>query len=430
MFIKAAWLSFAGSKTSLNSSKGAVAPGWTIEADTMKKWSKAKKMTTSAKKKNIESWVNDSDQFKEIPEDPKSKIGIAESKNARSDQALTILPIFPITFLVISLFGSRIIRSQKGWGPKVAKENAVWMGSGDTPMISMFNWTSEEAFLGRIVATGDGCILPSLFPVPVRAKAETDLAGIEYLAFSVAEIPPTPKADTWSCFKTNSKESWTNKRAKLRVEIDFILSVVKWWFRLIVVSSWWMILEWPTPMFDLSFSVPRRTFCNEKNQVSRNFHFGDFSRSSRKFDLLNPMNRPARYVPLFAVAYTCNRFWSCCSSTSIILSRRLMINQFNEKKHRFRIFGRNCIATASPTSKGLVLRLLSSNLEKFFELICSKRYNAVAESWKPSIANDEICRLRNPGWLVLDRWRFGIYNGVNAIGSDCWEFSLGKAHEW
>ena len=47
MFINAAWESLLGSKTSLNSKSGAVESGCAIDAETMKKWTNAKKMTTS-----------------------------------------------------------------------------------------------------------------------------------------------------------------------------------------------------------------------------------------------------------------------------------------------------------------------------------------------------------------------------------------------
>ncbi len=43
----------------------------------------------------------------------------------------------PMIFLVISFLGSKIIKSQKGCGPKVANENAVWIGSGLTPTMSI-----------------------------------------------------------------------------------------------------------------------------------------------------------------------------------------------------------------------------------------------------------------------------------------------------
>ena len=41
-----------GSKTPENSARGAVAPGWTIDADTIKKWTKQHRITTSAYTKN------------------------------------------------------------------------------------------------------------------------------------------------------------------------------------------------------------------------------------------------------------------------------------------------------------------------------------------------------------------------------------------
>jgi hypothetical protein len=47
MFINAACESLLGSKTSLNSKSGAVESGCTMDAETIKKWTNAKNMTTS-----------------------------------------------------------------------------------------------------------------------------------------------------------------------------------------------------------------------------------------------------------------------------------------------------------------------------------------------------------------------------------------------
>jgi hypothetical protein len=47
IFIKAACESLLGSNTSLNSNNGAVESGWTIDAETMKKCTRAKKRTIS-----------------------------------------------------------------------------------------------------------------------------------------------------------------------------------------------------------------------------------------------------------------------------------------------------------------------------------------------------------------------------------------------
>ena len=74
------------------------------------------------------------------------------------------------------------MRSQKGWGPKVAKAKAVWIGSGETPTISMtaFNWELLDfAVCGRTEVT-DSLLLRG-----------ADLEKADSVGRVAAEIPPT-----------------------------------------------------------------------------------------------------------------------------------------------------------------------------------------------------------------------------------------------
>lgn len=88
------------------------------------------------------------------------------------------LPIGPMTFLVIALFGSRIISSQKGWGPKVARANAVWIGSGDTPTMPM---ESEDLF--------EQC--PNwLFPFPEQDGIKTVVGSVLLTGATNPDVAP------------------------------------------------------------------------------------------------------------------------------------------------------------------------------------------------------------------------------------------------
>jgi hypothetical protein len=107
--MNAACESFEGSKTSLNSNNGAVESGCAIDDPTMKKCNKAKNNTTSS---------------------------------------------LPMTFLVISAFGSKIINNQNGCGPNVANANAVWIGSGETPTISIT--ALRRVHVAKVDADEDG----------------------------------------------------------------------------------------------------------------------------------------------------------------------------------------------------------------------------------------------------------------------------------
>lgn len=74
---------------------------------------------------------------------------------------INISPIFPIIFLVSFTLGIKIISNQNGCGPNVAKANAVWIGSGDTPTISMTAFNRESIFFILcwmfIISIGDLC---------------------------------------------------------------------------------------------------------------------------------------------------------------------------------------------------------------------------------------------------------------------------------
>ena len=87
-----------GSKTSLNSARGAVPPGATIEVETMKKWTRQNIVTSSSP---------------------------------------------PKSFLVMPLLGRRMRNNQNGCGANVATLKAAFMESGDTLLVA--RTTSEDA---------------------------------------------------------------------------------------------------------------------------------------------------------------------------------------------------------------------------------------------------------------------------------------------
>ena len=122
--MKAFWGSPLGLNTSLNSNKGAVAPGWTIEAETIKKCNNAKKITISEKEKMEFKW------------------GLFSFFLIQSPIYILIVPM---VFFVISALGSRIRRSQTGCGPKVARLKAVCIGSGLVPTISIIALSSVNS---------------------------------------------------------------------------------------------------------------------------------------------------------------------------------------------------------------------------------------------------------------------------------------------
>ena len=55
----------------------------------------------------------------------------------RTFNSLNHVPIDPITFLVMSFLGNKIINNQNGCGPNVARAKAVWIGSGLIPTMSI-----------------------------------------------------------------------------------------------------------------------------------------------------------------------------------------------------------------------------------------------------------------------------------------------------
>ena len=124
-----------------------------------------------------------------------------------------VLPIFPIIFFVNSFPGKRIMSSQKGWGPKVAYAKAVWIGSGETPTISMtaFNLV-DWLLLSRF-----GCRIFAISPeTRLRPKVTTEDSVIRVLWDPCApESPDGPNEEAWSGCRNNSNASWRKSRERI-----------------------------------------------------------------------------------------------------------------------------------------------------------------------------------------------------------------------